>query len=151
MTEFTMFINTWIVYFILALLATVVTVIGSKKLRLREVPTLFLAVIVMGGTVGGLYLFSAYARPAPVTVTIVSPTDHSEFRGHRMQVMGIVSPPSSSVTLVVRSEKDLRWWVQDVVRVEKVEGSVGQWSIDAHIGSLKEGRRENFYIIALAS
>ena len=66
-------------------------------------------------------------------------------------IEGRVSPPDARVTVVVRSETDIRWWVQPVVTAERTDALTGHWSVRAHIGTPTEGRRQSFELVALAS
>lgn len=147
----TMPVLTWITWGMMALIAAGIGMTWSLRIRLRWLPSLLVTAVSAAGTLAGLYLFCLSARPVPANVTITSPSSGSHVIGNRLQVSGTVSLPNSRVTLVVRSEKDLRWWVQSVVKAEEETVGINKWSINAYVGSPTAGSGESFQIIALAS
>jgi len=140
--------ETWIAWCMLALAAGGLTFALSRRLSLHRRLVLALALLVAGAVFASLYLFGIEARPRRVEVAIRQPTNGTRVEGHRLRVEGVVRPASSLVTLVMRSESDEHWWVQDVVRPDPQSGL---WFIDAYVGTPKVGARQSFTIIALAS
>jgi hypothetical protein len=100
---------------------------------------------------GLLVLLRLSTEPGSAVVSITSPRPSTHVEGYQLQVSGTVRPAHARVTLLVRSERDPRWWVQTVVHPRTIEGTTGLWSIDARVGTATEGIQETFYIVALAS
>lgn len=142
---------TWIIWLLVALAIGALAAAAARGIRLRWVPSLLVAAVAAGGALAGLYLWASAAKPTPVVVAIVEPKSMEQVEGARLRVSGTVSPSRARVTLLVRSERDLRWWAQSVVTSADAGGGVGSWSIDAHLGTREAGARENFQIVALAS
>jgi hypothetical protein len=140
--------ETWIAWLVLALAAGALTFALARRLGLG--PRLGLALALLGASAGfaALYLYSTEAQPRKVDLAIRQPKNGARVEGNRLRVEGVARPASSLVTLVVRSESDERWWVQDVVRPDPQSGL---WLIDAYLGTPTEGVRQSFTIVALAS
>jgi hypothetical protein len=109
---------------------------------------LVLALLGAGASLALLSLFSTEAHARIATVSIQQPPNGARIDSFHLRVEGIVAPASSVVTLLVRSESDDRWWVQDVVRADPKSG---KWLIDAYVGTPTEGVHQSFTLIALAS
>lgn len=144
-------LSTCITWALISLAVACVAALSSRRIRLRWLPSLLVAMLAAGATLALLYLFSSTARPTPVAVTIISPASGSVVTENRVRVTGKVSRPEARVTLVVRSETALKWWAQAVVTPERDEDGLWKWSINAHLGTREAGVDENFQIIALAS
>lgn len=136
------------VWFALALAAGGLTFALARRLGLRRWPGAALALLGAGAGFASLYLFSTEAQPRKAVVTIRQPPNGTRVAGYRLRVEGVARPADSLVTLVVRSETDEHWWVQDVVRPDPQSGL---WSIDAYLGTPTQGVRQSFTILALAS
>lgn len=141
-------LETWIAWFALALAAGALTFALARHLGLGRWLALALALLGASAGFASLYLFSTEAQPQKVDLTIQRPRNGARVEGYRLRVEGVARPASSLVTLLVRSESDERWWVQDVVRPDPQSGL---WQIDAYLGTPKEGVRQSFTILALAS
>lgn len=144
-------LQTFITWVLIGLAVAALAARFSRLIRLRRLPSLFVTLLALCATLASLYLYSSIAKPSPVAVTITSPRSGHEVIENRVRVTGKVSTPESRVTLVVRSERDLRWWAQEVVSPERDKDGLWKWSIDAHLGTDEVGQNENFQIIALAS
>jgi hypothetical protein len=99
-------------------------------------------------TLSALWLFSITSTPRPCQVTITSPPNGMEVHGPEITVTGTIAPTTARVTVVVRSETDVRWWVQEIL--DKRHHS-GDWSLTARIGTQQAGLGETYEIVALAS
>jgi hypothetical protein len=141
----------WVTWIIIALLASFAWLVGSRALRMAWVPAFMLALLVIVGVWGALYLFRAHASPSHVQVSITSPKSGDLVAEKGVQISGTIVPNNASVTVVVRSEKDMKWWIQEMAKVKISDGVVGQWQTTALLGTRSEGIGENFQIIALAS
>jgi hypothetical protein len=141
---------TWLTWLGIVSVVAALTILYSRRINLRWLPSLVLVTVVASGTLAGLYLIRSYVRPTPATVTVSGPM-LTELTGTHLRLRGTVTPAQSRVTVVVRSETDQRWWVQSVVSAENDGSGAGRWAIDAVIGSAQEGNDENFQIVALAS
>jgi hypothetical protein len=137
-----------IVWFGVALAAGGSTFLVVRRLRMRPSMSLLAAVLAAGACLALLSLFSAEAPARKASVTIEHPPNGTRVEGYRLRVEGAVHPASSLVTLLVRSESDDRWWVQDVVHPDPQSG---RWLIDAYVGTSTEGVRQSFTLLALAS
>lgn len=141
----------WIVWIIIALIASFAWFMGSRALRMAWVPSAMLALLVIAGVLGALYLFRSHAKPSHVQISITSPQSGKSVTKKSVQISGIVMPNNASVTVVVRSEKDMKWWIQDMAKVKIRNDVIGQWQTTVLLGTQSEGINENFQIIALAS
>lgn len=142
---------TWAIWLVLGLLPALIWLAWSRSLRVKRAPASAVGIFIMMGVVSSLFIHSHYARPTPVHVTIASPRSGQEILGHRIRVAGTVAPPGARVALVIRSEKDVRWWVQGVVDAEVQQDGTCEWAVDSRLGTGTEGINENFQIIALGS
>lgn len=130
------------------LLAFVLSYTVGRALSIRSgavLITSFAAAVIIGAF---LWLFSVISQPQPCKVSVTSPSSGTEIQGYQIDVSGKVDPPSAQVTVIVRSEKDIRWWVQDITKPQELSGS---WSLTAHIGKANEGQDETYELVALAS
>jgi len=141
----------WITWITLALVSSLTWLVGSRVIRIRWIPALFLAILVMTSIFCGLYLFCTYAKPTPVKVIIALPKSGDQVTEPYVVISGTVIPNNARVTLVVRSEKAIKWWIQNMAEVKTVEGVAGQWQTKVSLGTQEEGIGENFQIIAIAS
>jgi hypothetical protein len=141
----------WIVWIIIALLVSFAWLVGSRALRMAWIPAVMLALLVAAGVFGALYLFRSHASPSPVQVSITSAQSGDLVVEKSVQISGTVVPNNASVTVIVRSEKDMKWWIQDMAKVKIRDDVIGQWQTTVLLGTQSEGIDENFQIIALAS
>jgi hypothetical protein len=118
----------------------------SLSMRSGAVWSLSFAATVVTGAF--LWLFAVISQHQPCKVSVTSPSSGSVIQGYKIDVIGKVDPPSARVTVIVRSETDSRWWVQEIV---KPSGLSGVWTLTAHIGKQNEGKGETYEIVALAS
>lgn len=107
--------------------------------------TSFAAAVLSGAF---LWLFAVISQPQLCKVSVTSPSNGLEIQGYEIDVVGKVTPPSAQVTVIVRSETDIRWWVQEVIKPPELSGV---WTLTANIGKPNEGKGETYEIVALAS
>lgn len=143
-------IITLIIWFIISLVVFCVALVIWRS-KFRWSTSVFLAMVVGGGTFGSLYIYQISVRPYNVTLTITTPFNGAKIKGDRVNIAGTVNPSQASVTVLIRSEKAIGWWVQSIVRPKNEKGPIGHWSIKGYLGTEHEGINENFYIIAIAS
>ena len=130
------------------LLAFILSFVLGRALSMRTGVVLILSLAGVVITGAFLLIFSAISQPQPCKVMITSPKNETEIRGYQINVSGNVDPPPARVTVIVRSETDKKWWVQDIIRPKKPSGS---WSMNAQIGEENVGADETYEIVALAS
>jgi hypothetical protein len=123
---------------------------GASAIGLRRGLWPVVGVLSCSAACAGLILFSVSWRPAVAVVKITDPPAFSMTGGYRLRVKGTVSPSAARVTLVVRSEKAIDWWVQQTASVDSNEAR-GTWTIDAFLGTPSQGSFQSFQVIALAS
>lgn len=138
----------WVPWLLTALVAGGLVFAVARRFTLRPWRRFVWSFLGASVAFAVVSLVSMEARPSEVTVTILQPPNGARVEGSRLRVSGVVQPPGALVTLVVRSETDDRWWVQDVVRAD---ARSGEWSIEAFVGTPTEGRGKRFTILALAS
>jgi|GEM_PF-2087366 len=141
----------WITWIGFTLLTGSLWLIGSRLLRIKRTQVRLIAVLVIAGTWVGLNIFRETARTSTVTTIINSPRSGEQVEGYRIQVRGTVTPSSARVILIVRSEKDTRWWMQKSAETTAVNGDIGQWQTDVWLGTPTEGASLNYQIIAVSS
>lgn len=142
----------WISWFATSIIVAIFAVAFSRKLKFKRFHAIIIATLAAVSVFGTLSIYRDYAKPTPVNVVITSPSTGARLEGYRVQVTGTVFPPDALVTVVIRSETDLKWWVQTIVKPEPIDDNkIGKWTINGYIGTDKAGINKNFYIIALAS
>lgn len=146
-----MSLPTLIAWLVVVLVVVGVAAISGRALRLRWTPVLIVAVLAATATVAILLVARLYKAPRPVQVIIVSPRGGADVSGTRIRVAGTVAPEGATVMLLVRSERDLHWWPQDRVTKGRGPGNIGTWSVDAHLGTERQGPGESFIVLAVAS
>jgi len=148
-----MILNPYYVLFgcVTIILIVAVTLLIAQVYSLPRGSKVMLSIAVTALTVMALRLIPLVLHPEPCTVSISSPQTGHMVDGYQVTVSGNVAPKTARVTVVVRSESDLRWWVQEIVHTENIDNSLGEWSLTAFLGTLDEGLNKNFELIALAS
>lgn len=144
-------IITFILWFIIALVFFCAALAIGRISKLRWSISVFFAMVIGGGTLGGLYIYQKSLRPYNITLKITAPNSLDIIKGDRVSITGTVSPSEALVTVVIRSEKAIGWWVQSIVHPKNDKGLIGHWSIKGYLGTKHEGINQNFYIIAIAS
>ena len=109
---------------------------------------IWFSVLFGTGMAISVYLFCIYLYNNPrAQVNIIQPVDQSVVNGAWMNIEGTVSPPDARVHVLVHPDQDLYWWVQK----EAIRGIKGAWKAEVSLGSLENGKRTHFQIIAVAS
>jgi hypothetical protein len=126
----------------------------ARTVRLRVVPTSALMALAAAACFAGLYMYSTYMPSKEVILVVESPTIGAQVASDVVRISGSVDPPGAAVTVMVRSETDERWWIQDPAT--RAEDGTGRWTIEAHLGTKTEGlgrdgRGETFNVIAIGS
>src|SRR5438105_3223301 len=117
-------IATWIAWLMIALTFAGAVTVCSRLFRFRWYICCILGIITGISSMAALYLYRMNVRPTSAIVTIKSPENNVLIEGYSLRVVGTVNPPSAHVALIVRSETDLRWWVQSIVLPSQAKGSV---------------------------
>ncbi len=132
----------------LALLSGGLVIALSGSIGLRRRPSWVAGLLAFAAILSASLVLHTGFRPRPVEVRITRPSNGAKAAGYKLRVEGTARPSRVLVTLVVRSESDDRWWVQDVVQPDP---ATGRWAIESYLGTPEQGGGENFYIVALAS
>lgn len=122
--------------------------------RLRSVSrrmTAVVSAVALTLALGALVYCLRLSQPRQCSVAIIYPPTGTMVASSKLIVSGTVEPSSARVAVVVRSETDTHWWVQEIVRPSQHNDRAGKWSLTAHLGDRNAGTDENFQIIALAS
>lgn len=143
--------TTWVAWLVIAVAAAAVTAGICRSIHLRRAPAFAVALFAGVTALAALAALRASVQPRPAAVSIVSPRAGQLVKGPRLRVAGIVRPQDAVVAVLVRSESDRHWWVQPLVRAVPAGGGVGRWAVNAYVGTEREGRRENFQLLAVAS
>ena len=139
---------TLVVWSVTILLTFVVSYFIGRALSIRSASVLVMSIAAAVVTGSFLWLFAVISQPQACKVLVTSPSSGTEIRGYQIDVSGKVEPPTAQVTLIIRSETDKRWWVQDIIKPQKLSGS---WSLTAQVGEENVGVNETYELIALAS
>lgn len=126
---------------------------GTLSVRLRRPARWTVAVVLLAvaATIAGLTLYRDAAGQRRVQVSIDVPASGHTVEGYRLRIAGTVHPADAEVAVLVRSEIDDHWWVQPVVRADRTGDGPGRWSVNGYVGTARDGRGENFQLVALAS
>ena len=145
-TLFTTFF--WGVIVFLIFFAMIVT---TRKLSFPKGMRIATAVITSILTLIALVTYSRLSQSQQCNVAISYPKTGDTTSNFEYTISGIVKPKTARVTVVVRSERDTRWWVQEIVSAIAENDSVGKWSLKIFLGSKEVGTEQNYEIIALAT
>lgn len=132
------------------LLAFVVFTAIGRLSMLRKSVRAMVTTIASILTLVSLISYSKLAHPQPCTVVMQSPKPYDFIADSQLTITGTVRPSTARVTAVIRSERDTRWWVQELSSSTGCGDSVGEWSLRACLGTGQEGINEEYEIIALA-
>lgn len=133
-------------------LATVAAAISvGRLLRMSRIMLAVFAMLCVLAVVAVARLARTVVPAGPVQVEITAPRNGLWVEGTSLSVEGIVRPAGARVTLVIRSERDPRWWVQPVVRPSRIADGVGYWTVKGSLGTKTEGIGQTFEVVALAS
>jgi len=116
--------------------------------RTQKYTTRGLVFLIVSTTAFALLEVMKSQAPLNAYVSIQSPQNGETFRTPAVNVVGTVSPPDATVSVLVHPEDTDQWWVQSSPIVHSTSG---HWQAVCYIGTDSMGIGRNFDIVAVGS